>query len=251
MGVQAVRLFSHKNTKNRFPSAMLALVHRATRQPHRLPLLKHLSNQTRSPGLFGLPNLINPDDFPTLAYSAIENANSMRQYLSSPTYTISSKTLYELDHISNTVCSVIDAAELARCVHSSPEFRSKAEEAFQILAEFIATLNSDFTLYNKLQLVDEDESLKQSFTEEETRMLFLLKAEFEREGIHLPEEERNKVLQLNGELSQIETTFSSNIVTGKKQVSERSERSRALRQLACFGPSLNNSHFQNDTAWPN
>ena len=230
---------------------MLALVHRATRQPHRLPLLKHLSNQTRSPGLFGLPNLINPDDFPTLAYSAIENANSMRQYLSSPTYTISSKTLYELDHISNTVCSVIDAAELARCVHSSPEFRSKAEEAFQILAEFIATLNSDFTLYNKLQLVDEDESLKQSFTEEETRMLFLLKAEFEREGIHLPEEERNKVLQLNGELSQIETTFSSNIVTGKKQVSERSERSRALRQLACFEPSLNNSHFQNDTAWPN
>ena len=40
----------------------------------------------------------------------------------------------------------------------------------------------------------------QSFTEEQQRMATLLQAEFERDGIHLPLAQRQKVIELQNEI---------------------------------------------------
>ena len=52
-----------------------------------------------------------------------------------------------------------------------------------------------------------------SLTEEEQRFALMLKAEFERDGIQLPEAEREAVRSLNQELVNLETTFQRNTMT--------------------------------------
>lgn len=42
-----------------------------------------------------------------------------------------------MDAISNTICSVIDAADFVRNAHADQEFRDAADEAFSVLAEYI------------------------------------------------------------------------------------------------------------------
>jgi intermediate peptidase len=123
--------------------------------------------------------------------------------------------LHLLDDISKTVCSVIDAAELCRCVHSSPEWRDSAGKAFAILSDYINQLNADTTLYRALTKVTTS-SVFQDLQEEEQRFATLLQAEFERDGIHLPDEERQRVRELQNHVTTLETLFTQNITNSKK-----------------------------------
>lgn len=168
---------------------------------------------TPSRGLFSIPELVYPGDFVKLASKAIEECDDLRFEVSSgsdnPRY-----TLFQLDAISRTVCNVIDAAELARSTHASVEWREAAQRAFVILQDYIAQLNGDPTLYEALLTT---KSALDTLTEEEQRFLSLLQAEFERDGIHLPELEREQARQIQNQLTELETLFSRNIVSSKKE----------------------------------
>ena len=63
--------------------------------------------------------------------------------------------LHRLDSISNSICSVIDLAELIRNVHKCPEWREKANESFSVLYGFISELNTDVELYNAVKKIEE------------------------------------------------------------------------------------------------
>lgn len=147
--------------------------------------------------------------------------NSVRQTLASqidvPITTMhqASETLFLLDSISKHVCNVIDAAELCRCVHSNPKWRDSASNAFAILSDYIGQLNADTNLYRALTSITSSQ-LFPSLSEEQRRFAVLLKAEFERDGIHLPDSERERVRQLQSHVTQLETLFQENITNSRK-----------------------------------
>ena len=179
-----------------------------------------------STGLFSIPNLQKPADFVKLAGEAVEICNSVRrdldqkldEPLSADKPYQAHEALYQLDHISKTVCNVIDAAELCRSVHVSKEWRESAERAFAILSSYIGELNADVTLYQTLiKVTSSPEQVQPPFTEEEQRFCMLLQAEFERDGIHLPDAERERVQQLQMHVTQLETMFSQNMIHCKKE----------------------------------
>jgi len=143
---------------------------------------------------------------------AISESDALRNGIPSSTIDSTSQardTLYQLDQISRTVCNVIDAAELCRSAHADPQWREAANQSFAELQDYIATLNADRRLYDALALV-EDHFLD-DLSEEERRFCFLLKREFELDGIHLPEHEREHVKQLHNTVTTLETLFASNI----------------------------------------
>lgn len=177
----------------------------------------HTSKHRDKEGLFSIPNLHKPTDFLSLASDAISECNSLREILrhslETENHTRSPKeTLFLLDDISNTVCSVIDASELCRSVHESTEWRHAAGQAFQILSEYIAELNADVSLYRSLVPITSDPEVMMGLEEEERKMAVLLQKEFERDGIHLKEEDRKEVQQLSGFVVQLETLFSTNLL---------------------------------------
>ncbi|GKY90606.1 hypothetical protein MPSEU_000034200 [Mayamaea pseudoterrestris] len=191
----------------------------ASANPSSSYIRRQLTRQFSSvTGLFSIPNLIKPSDFLRAAYEAAEDCNRFRDALAlrclTPLSTRSQATqiLYELDLISKTVCNVIDAAELCRSVHVDPVWRDAAQKAFDALAHYIAELNSDERLYHALKQVTGNQPLFQQLSEEEQRFAGLLQAEFERDGIQLPEAQRARVADLAHSVSQLEGLFSQNIV---------------------------------------
>ena len=186
-------------------------------------LQQHQSISTAAPaatGLFSIPGLLHPHDFERLTKEAIQESDLLRESiptLSTLTKSQAVETLYQLDLISKTVCNVIDAAELCRSAHASPQWREAANHAFHRLQEYISTLNGDQRLYQSLAVIASDPVLFQELTEEEQRFCILLKREFELDGIHLPDTERHEVQQLHNHVTNLETLFASNITNSQKQ----------------------------------
>ena len=209
--VEYHRSISHKLTTNASVPLSQPVVH------------SELSWENK-PGLFSIEGLHRPNDFIFLAKRAMNRCDAIRRDLSAlpsrdpPTPERARHVLSNLDALSNQVCSVIDAAELCRSVHSDPDWRAHAQGAFQLLSEYIADLNTDESLYHVLceQVVILMKKPNSNFSEEERRMATLLKAEFERDGIHLRPPERKQVQTLQNALTELESAFSTNIITKRK-----------------------------------
>ena len=179
-----------------------------------------LPSNPRQPGLFTIPGLVDPKDFLRLAHEAMQKSDQLRESInldngmcSTPQQAM--ETLYRLDQISKTVCNVIDAAELCRSAHASDEWRDMAQRVFSILQEYIATLNTDTALYESLRQVTES-PVYQMLSPEEQRFASLLQKEFELDGIHLPDDERQKAKQLHTHVTNLETMFANNITNAQK-----------------------------------
>lgn len=171
------------------------------------------------PGLFSIQGLEKPSDFLLLAQRAMTECDSLRQSLSQEKTPIdsvhhASEVLFMLDSISKKVCDVIDAAELCRCVHTSEQWRESANDVFALLSDYISQLNSDVSLYEALAKVA-DSPVFPDLNEEQQRFATLLKAEFERDGIHLPDSERENLRQLHSTVTALETMFQENIGRSK------------------------------------
>lgn len=176
----------------------------------------HNNTSQAAVGLFSISGLDNPSDFQKLTKEAIHASDDLRTSLPA---TIGSKSqavnvLYQLDQISKTVCNVIDAAELCRSAHTSAAWRESANSAFMELQDYIGTLNTDKKLYDSLAYVYDN--YYKDLTEEEQRFCILLKQEFEIDGIHLPEEQRQNIKQLHNHVTNLETMFASNITNSNK-----------------------------------
>lgn len=177
--------------------------------------LQSSTTASSATGLFSIAGLQNPPDFLRLTKEAIDTSDGLRASLPSK---IESKSqavdvLYQLDEISKTVCNVIDAAELCRSAHASSVWRESANTAFMELQDYIGTLNTDKSLYDSLAHVHQH--FYNDLTEEQQRFCTLLKQEFEIDGIHLPDEERQKVKELHHHVTTLETLFATNITNAR------------------------------------
>ncbi|CAM9539512.1 unnamed protein product, partial [Hapterophycus canaliculatus] len=90
-----------------------------------------------SPGVAGVAGLHGPEDFGPLAAAAVVESDRLRHGISSGEISSPLGILHGVDAISNTVCSVIDAADFVRNAHADEGFRNAADEAFSVLAEYI------------------------------------------------------------------------------------------------------------------
>ncbi len=215
-------MFSHSFSRWLPTKCLTSSAGRSSSLLHRNPnegIVRRLqrSLSTNSPGLFSVPGLHVPSDFRRLAKEAIHKSDDLRSGIPSSltSHAHAVETLYQLDEISKTVCNVIDAAELCRSAHASLEWRTVANDIFQQLQQYIATLNADQRLYQSLIMVEEQYGSQ--LTEEEARFCFLLQREFELDGIHLPDDQRAHVQTLHEHVVNLETFWMSNITHLQKQ----------------------------------
>ncbi|KAL7533869.1 hypothetical protein ACHAXR_007152 [Thalassiosira sp. AJA248-18] len=230
---------------NNFPSFSISGRRCLVSQPNSA---SQTSTQQQQPTLFGLPSLLHPSDFGQLANAAIRECDTVRRTLALSLSASNSdncssnnsdgvqkakETLHLLDDISNIVCTVIDAAELCRSVHASPQWRRGATDAFGILSEYIGSLNADERLYLSLRRFvfmdhdgnnsnsgDEDDSttnmILSQLPPEYQRMAHAMRREFERDGIHLTYTKREEARELNNVIVGLESLFSNNITEKTK-----------------------------------
>ncbi|KAL6873710.1 hypothetical protein ACP4OV_013792 [Aristida adscensionis] len=158
-------------------------------------------------GLYGFDVLRTAKGFRRFVDDAIQRSDELVAYVAR--MPPSPEIVRAMDEISNTVCSVIDSAELCRNTHPDREFVEEADKASMRIYEHLQYLNTNTTLYNAV-LKAEGESVP--LTEEARRAATALRIDFEKGGIHLSEDKLEHVNQLNLEIAHLGRKFSENVV---------------------------------------
>ncbi|CAN6173345.1 unnamed protein product [Urochloa humidicola] len=158
-------------------------------------------------GLYGFDVLRTAKGFRRFVDDAIERSEELVAHVarlpSSP------EIVRAMDEISNTVCTVIDSAELCRNTHPDRQFVEEADKASMRIYEHLQYLNTNTTLYNAILKAEGESAL---LTEEARRAATTFRIDFEKGGIHLPEDKLERVNQLNLEIAQLGRKFSDNVM---------------------------------------
>ncbi|KAF0904534.1 hypothetical protein E2562_035431 [Oryza meyeriana var. granulata] len=158
-------------------------------------------------GLYGFDVLRTAKGFRRFVEDAIERSEELVAYIAQ--LPPSAEIVRAMDEISNTVCAVIDSAELCRNTHPDREFMDEADKASMRIYEHLQYLNTNTTLYNAI-LKAESEGIQ--LTEEARRAATTLRVDFEKGGIHLPKDKLENVNHLNLEIAQLGRKFSENVM---------------------------------------
>ncbi|KAH0449009.1 hypothetical protein IEQ34_022809 [Dendrobium chrysotoxum] len=159
-------------------------------------------------GLYGFPVLKTAKGFRRFVDEAIESVGELASRISQ--MPPSEEVINAMDEISNTVCSVIDSAELCRNTHPDKEFVEEANKASMRISEYLHFLNTNHTLYNAVLMSEQEGSIQ---SEEARRAANSLRIDFEKGGIHLPTEKLERVNQLNTQIALLGRQFNENIIT--------------------------------------
>lgn len=162
-------------------------------------------------GLFGIDKLQGPDGFHVLRDNALKQAeNLVCEIASAPLSQSDSKTnvVALFDELSNCLCKVADLAEFIRVGHPQPRFRATAEQASVAISTLVEKLNTDRRLYFALKKAKFKDEL-----DDYVAKLFMF--DFEQSAIHLDDDNRKIVLELNESILKLGSIFSANANQGR------------------------------------
>lgn len=191
---------------------------------HSVPLARAASTLT-STGPFDTGLVTSPADFDKVSDAAVRVGSHLaREVEASLAKEISPeealRTLRLLDAVSDTLCKVLDFAECLRNTAADPAWREAAEGAHAKLGEFLYALNAHAPLHQALARITSDASLMARLTHSERRMAILLRREFEKDGIHLPEQQRGVLVRLNAEAARLGNEFSAGTAPSGDQAAQ-------------------------------
>jgi Zn-dependent oligopeptidase len=181
----------------------------------------HFPGRHRPGGVFGVEYLHDAGDFAKAAKAAVTICNTLVREVERSAAILAehhdgkvlvqqaAACLQQLDAISDTLCKVLDPAECCRNVHEGERWRDAAEHAFGSLGAYMFALNAHFPLYDALRRITGNAAIMGAFSGEQRRMAVMLQREFERDGIHLPDDKRQALVALNSEVNQLASAFSA------------------------------------------
>ncbi|KAK9120648.1 hypothetical protein Syun_018265 [Stephania yunnanensis] len=158
-------------------------------------------------GLYGFELLKSPRGFRRFVDEAIERSSELVSYISRTPPSM--EIVRAMDEISDTVCSVVDSAELCRNTHPDKEFVEEANKACMRIQEYLHIINTDHNLYNAVKRAERDGNLD---TDEAKRAANSLRVDFEKGGIHLSSDKLERVNQLNIDIAHMCREFGDNIM---------------------------------------
>ena len=177
--------------------------------------LRHYSNQyphgNQSTGLFDKPQFSSAEGFRQATLEALIRARDLVAEISNmaDNERPSEEVAIKMDELSDVLCKVADLSECVRLVHPDPTFQRAAEKASLEINGFVEELNTDTSLHRSLlQFMKSRE-----FSETDPimrRTTELLMHDFEASGIHLDQEKRERVVELNNRILELSHQFMQN-----------------------------------------
>ncbi|KAM0875877.1 hypothetical protein ACQ4PT_036528 [Festuca glaucescens] len=158
-------------------------------------------------GLYGFDVLRTAKGFRRFVDEAIQRSDELVAHIVQ--LPPSAEIVRAMDEISNTVCSVIDSAELCRNTHPDRDFVEEGDKASMRIYEHLQYLNTNTTLYNAILKAESEGVL---LTDETRKAANNLRVDFEKGGIHLPKDKLERVNHLNLAIAQLGRKFNENIM---------------------------------------
>lgn len=170
-------------------------------------------------GLFKIEALREPEAFMTLAQKTLVRAQLLVQRIAragepgAPRAELA-RVVNNLDRLSDLLCGVIDMAELVRHAHPEPAWADASNAAYEYLCNFMNILNTHTGLYYALKHAMDDPEIWKSLSEEAQAVATIFLRDFEKSGIHLPPQERERFVELSDEILVLGRAFLQGIASG-------------------------------------
>ncbi len=172
-------------------------------------------------GLFGLPGLDRPRDWLKLKHQTLNCCHKLVDKILSGR---ADNVLHDFDNLSDTLCKVLDAAELARNVSPDSAHVDASEGVLRELSHYMQELNSDDRLYDAL-LQQQNAS-----TSEERELLRSLQRDFALRGGILSLAARNRVLSLQNEITEWSIRVSTVLKNAEQAQKNRKQRAETTQE---------------------
>lgn len=120
------------------------------------------------------------------------------------------RVVRNLDRLSDLLCGIIDCAELIRNAHPDKSWVDCANRTYEGLCGYMNELNTHTGLYHILAQVLNDPNLRSQLSQEALAVAHVFLRDFEKSGIHLPDQQRSKFVQLSDEILVLGRSFLQN-----------------------------------------
>ncbi len=164
-------------------------------------------------GWYGVDGLDDDAVFQRWKQSVVGECLALRHFIVSSRFSKEADDLHPrllvqaLDSISARLCLLLDTGEICTSSHADSNARNAASESYGALSAFVNQINMDRTLYQPLADMLRDSNSRTELSNEEFRVADALKKEFERDGIHLCQDEKELVGTLHEGARTAESAF--------------------------------------------
>ena len=170
---------------------------------------QHSSDLARpSRGLFQNQYLTEPSGF--LKYAHVTQTNC--QHIVDNVLSADSNEAYaaiprQLDHLSDSLCRVLDIADFVRCTHPDTRYQEAAIQAYAFLFDYMNVLNTTPGLNAQLRKAISTPEASGSWNEEEKMVAQILLRDFANSAIGLPAVKRRRFVELSNQMKTLGNKF--------------------------------------------
>lgn len=160
-------------------------------------LSPRLDTRGRQTGLFGNPRLASAQGLLQFAKDSLFQAKRMDEDISLGKVP-RMEWIKRLDVLSDTICKVVDMAAFVRVSHPQTAMVLAAQQAHELMFDFMNELNTSTRLYERVcEALDNEPNL----SAEERRVGMILKHDFERSGIQFAADKRSEFVRISSRIS--------------------------------------------------
>ncbi|KAJ5038672.1 uncharacterized protein L3040_006352 [Drepanopeziza brunnea f. sp. 'multigermtubi'] len=170
------------------------------------PFWKEFSQSSRSGspvGLFQNRYLTTPKGFEAFADASLKKAKKVvTKILEASTAEEYAYVVKNMERLSDLLCRVIDLADFVKATHPDPRINYAATKAYAMMYEFMNVLNTTSGLAHQLDIAMKHHG--SSWSEEERLVAMILKRDFAKSAIDMPQKNKEKFISLSQEIVELD-----------------------------------------------
>ncbi|KAK0656670.1 hypothetical protein B0T16DRAFT_399888 [Cercophora newfieldiana] len=180
-------------------------------------------------GLFRNRYLSRPEGFIEFAHISLARAQSVvDKVLRASTLEEYRAVVRDLDRLSDILCRVLDMTDFVRVTHPDRYTQEMASAAYEKMYEYMNQLNTMTGLSDQLDKALGNPDVTSSWSEEENMVAEVLRLDFAKSAVSLPQAARDRFVSLSSEISRVSTDFIQDMAPEQSYVSLPSSRLRGM-----------------------
>lgn len=187
------------------------------------------SKSGKKVGLFQNRYLTEPKGFEDFAKSTLKKAKKIVQrVLAASTPEQYYNVVKDLDRLSDLLCRVIDLSDFVRATHPDPSIQAAATNSYGMMFEYMNVLNTTTGLAEQLDVAIQVSRGSGRWGEQETMVADILKRDFAKSAIDLPQAERERFVTLSQEISEIGSEFVEHMAPKRSYLTFQSSQMKGM-----------------------
>ncbi|TEA22821.1 Mitochondrial intermediate peptidase [Colletotrichum sidae] len=172
-----------------------------------------------SVGLFKNRYLTSPNGFIVFARRSLDKAQKIvHRVLHASGVSEYQSIVKDLDRLSDLLCRVLDLSDFVRMTHPDPKFQQAAAGAWSLVYQYMNQLNTMTGLSDQLVKAMDNPNVVAAWSEEERTVAEILKLDFTKSAVDLPQHERDRFVDLSQQISEVGSMFVSDMAPAKREV---------------------------------